>query len=232
MKRLVPPLVASNKRMLPDTAAAAAANEKEQPVEPVTLIVGGAIAAAAFLRKKAAQAAGIVIDAAKVEIFRSTLPRAAQPYAEIVLKVASEQGVDPLLIVALVQREDPKWDPNIVTFDGGHGLTQITSDKAWLARMGARAFDPYENLTHGVEMLKDNLRYFANKGLTGADQLRAALAAYNHGPGSVWADVRAGRDPDTGTTGGDYSADVTNTLASLTTSFQNAVSYAEATGQV
>lgn len=38
--------------------------------------------------------------------------------------------------------------------------------------------------------------------------LRAALAGYNAGPGNVLNDIRAGRDIDHHTAGGDYSKDV------------------------
>ena len=156
-----------------------------------------------------------IYDATKTAIFKAIIPNAAVPYADVVLQVAQEQGVDPLLIIALVQREDPAWDPNIISYDGGHGLTQITSDRVWIASTAWN--DPYLNLTKGVKMLKENLAYFASKGLTGSDQLRAALAAYNHGPGRVWANIQAGgmAAVDVGTTN-NYSAGVYATLASLT----------------
>jgi len=197
-------------------------------LEGKNLVVVGAVGAAALLflfRKQVAQVGTIVMDEAKKQIFKSIIPDAADPYADVVLQVAAEQRVDPFLIIALVEREDPKWDPNIVTYDGGHGLTQITSDKDWIASHNWA--DPYTNLTHGVEMLKENLHYFAVKGLTGGDQLRAALAAYNHGPGNVWKNIQAGRPADYGTTGNDYSAWISTKLASLTGAFTSAVAEAD-----
>src|SRR3972149_2829483 len=68
--------------------------------------------------------------------------------------------------------------------------------------------DPYTNVRKGAEILSSNMDYFANQGLEGDEQVQAALAAYNHGPGNVWANIEAGLSPDVGTAGGDYAADV------------------------
>jgi soluble lytic murein transglycosylase-like protein len=191
------------------------------------LIVGGgtatALALAAVYRREIVYAGGVVLDAAKKEIFKLVIPSAAQPYGDIILQVAEEQAIDPLLIVAIVQREDPWWDPYIVSGDGGHGLMQITSDRAWIA--SSNWSDPYTNMTKGVQMLKENLAYFARKGLVGSDQLRAALAAYNHGPRAVWLNISSNDQfigmaaVDRGTTN-NYSAGVYGTLANLTADFQ------------
>jgi hypothetical protein len=40
------------------------------------------------------------------------------------------------------------------------------------------------------------------------DNLRAAVAAYNTGPGNVEKSIKAGRDVDSSTAGHDYSKDV------------------------
>ncbi len=68
--------------------------------------------------------------------------------------------------------------------------------------------DPYTNVRKGAEILASDMDYFAARGLEGDEQVQAALAAYNHGPGNVWANIEAGLSPDWETTGGNYASDV------------------------
>lgn len=189
-----------------------------------------------FFRKQAAEIGGEIVDAAKQSIFSYVIPSAAQPYSDVILQVASEQSIDPLLITALGEQEtqwttaagySPKGDPRGTGDAGhGHGIMQI-DDRTWGDWLASHDWgDPYTNITKGVQILKQNLAYFAGKGLTGSTQLKAALAAYNHGPGNVWANIQANRDIDYGTSQSSvsgqrlgYSASVLTLLASLTDSF-------------
>jgi transglycosylase-like protein with SLT domain len=182
-----------------------------------------------FMKRKALSSIAIAaLDAVNDEIFTLSLPVKARPYAAEIKQVASEQSIDPFLLVALVQREDPAWNPSIVSNDGGHGLTQITSDKAWIA--SAAWDDPYTNLTRGAQMLNDEINFFSGKLNDQAAVIQASLAAYNHGRPKVWANVQAGLSPDTGTTGGDYASAVWQTYQDLSDSF--ATSSSAATPQV
>ena len=169
-------------------------------------------------RKSLSSLATSALDEANDLLFRAALSTNAKPYADIVRQVAREQGRDPLLLAALVDREDPWWDPNIVSADGGHGLGQITSDLAWIA--SAAWLDPYTNLTKAAEMLGVELDFFTSKfpdDPTLATQY--ALAAYNRGRTRVWASAQRGEPPDTGTTN-NYATGVWSIYDRLAGTFQ------------
>ena len=169
-------------------------------------------------RKSLSSLATSALDEANDLLFRAALSTNAKPYADIVRQVAREQGRDPLLLAALVDREDPWWDPNIVSADGGHGLGQITSDLAWIA--SAAWWDPYTNLTKAAEMLGVELDFFTSKfpdDPTLATQY--ALAAYNRGRTRVWASAQRGEPPDTGTTN-NYATGVWSIYDRLAGTFQ------------
>lgn len=68
--------------------------------------------------------------------------------------------------------------------------------------------DHAANIEYGVRYLASLLRRFPRNAA-------AAVAAYNAGPGRVNSAVRAGRSPDSVTTGGDYAADVLERAASI-----------------
>lgn len=57
-------------------------------------------------------------DAAQEQIFRSIIPASALPFADVILRVAREEGVDPLVLVAVGQRES-RW---------GAALRSLTGD--------------------------------------------------------------------------------------------------------
>lgn len=188
-----------------------------------------------MFRKKIASAGGVLIDDAKKWAFQAVISNAAAQYGDVILQVAGEQGVDPFLVVALGEQET-KWGtahglngtsgPGIIGLDGtGHGLLQIDSG-TWGDWLAANAWDdPYTNVTKGAQILKQDLAYFAGKGVTGGDQLQLALAAYNHGPGHVWSNYQSGGigaiDLDTRGRDDGYSRSVAAMLASLSSSFQS-----------
>lgn len=189
-----------------------------------------------FMKRKAiSDLAVAAIDAANDAIFRAVIPARAEPYADVIKQVAAETGIDPFIIVALGDRET-RWGtvrgaggttgPSIIGADGtGHGLMQIDSG-TWGDWIAANDWaDPYTNVKKGVSIFSTDLDYFASKGLAGEDQIRAALAAYNHGPSAVWrayqAALDAGEEPDFdhGTTGGDYSSSVWDTFTGYGNAF-------------
>lgn len=119
---------------------------------------------------------------------------------------AARHGVPLAVLVAVADREthlgalveNAGWRG-----DGGHGrgVMQI-DDRAHPMFVNAHADDDHAaNIQYGAAYLATLARTFG--GYT-----KAALAAYNAGPGAVQRAVSAGRDPDSVTTGGDYGADV------------------------
>jgi hypothetical protein len=92
----------------------------------------------------------------------------------------------------------------------GRGLMQIDFDAHEFARTGEWQ-DPAQNIRYGCQVLADNRQFFQRKSdLKGRELLRAALSAYNCGPGNTLKALRDGRDLDFYTTGRDYSKDVLN----------------------
>ena len=174
-------------------------------------------------RREISDLASAALDSANDELFRLSLPSSAQPYAPIIKRVSSETGMDPFILAAIGERESrwgnalhPRGPAGTGDNGYGHGLMQIDS-RTWSSWLASHDWaDPYTNVRKGAEILSSNMDYFANQGLEGDEQVQAALAAYNHGPGNVWANIEAmqagepGVSIDTGTAGGDYAADVWN----------------------
>jgi hypothetical protein len=103
-------------------------------------------------------------------------------------------------------RDDERLPPDASGF--GRGLMQIDYDEHEFARTGNWA-DPEANVVYGCGVLRSCLEYMAaHAHLAGEGLVRASVAAYNCGPGTVAADVAAGRDPDTSTAHRNYSRDV------------------------
>jgi len=92
----------------------------------------------------------------------------------LVDRLAAELGVPNKLAHAVVQIES-NYEPNAVSREGAMGLMQIMPDvaKDYSVR---NPFDPEQNLTAGLRLLKD---------LTTRFGLETGLAAYNAGEGAV-----------------------------------------------
>ena len=85
-------------------------------------------------------------------------------------------GVDPLLILAIIQ-EESQFDPRAVSSKGAMGLMQITQETA--KHLGLRdPFDVQENIEGGIRYLQILLERHNW-------DLRLALASYNAGPSKV-----------------------------------------------
>jgi len=82
-------------------------------------------------------------------------PQAAQTYAEIIAEVSTKHQVDPLLVVAIIQRET-KFQSSKVSRTKDYGLMQIhvthTSSSQFLGRE-KDLFDPRVNIRRGVYLL-------------------------------------------------------------------------------
>ena len=100
-------------------------------------------------------------------------PVGKEAYEELITKIANQYGLDPSLIMAVVQAES-SFNPNAVSPKGAMGLMQLMPATA--EGLGVTdAFDPAQNIDGGVRCLLGNIiRYDGD--------VLMALAAYNCGP--------------------------------------------------
>ena len=114
--------------------------------------------------------------------------------------VEDAYDLPPLLLFAVGSRETNLTNE---VGDGGHGHGVWQLDNR--SHTIPAGFDKNVHLqaTTAAKMLRSLLHSFA----TAANPIRAALAAYNAGAGTVAYNVAHGLNVDTGTAGGDYSAD-------------------------
>lgn len=111
--------------------------------------------------------------------------------ARALVEASHEHGLEPALVLAVIEVES-RFDPFAVSHKGALGLMQILpSTGAPIARRLGIAwrgpqtlFDPHANVRIGVAYLRELIDRYAN--------VRAALAAYNWGPGEIDARLRQG----------------------------------------
>ncbi len=115
----------------------------------------------------------------------------------LVRAISEEEGVDPLLVMALVQVES-RFDPWAVSERGAAGLMQITPQTS--QELGL------DNPLHPESNLRAGIRYLAGLHQTFTSET-LALAAYNAGPRRV--QEAGGAVPDIGQTR-DFVAQVQN----------------------
>jgi soluble lytic murein transglycosylase len=97
-------------------------------------------------------------------------------YADLINQVASEEGVDPELVRAIIKAES-NFDPRAVSRRGAQGLMQLMPGTAGRYAV-TNAFDPETNIRGGVRHLRFLHSLFPS-------QLPLALAAYNAGENVV-----------------------------------------------
>jgi soluble lytic murein transglycosylase-like protein len=107
---------------------------------------------------------------------RSTRDSSPQTINIFIQAAATEHGVDPLLIKAIIKAES-NFDPTAVSPKGAQGLMQLMPATARDLQV-ADPFDPQDNITGGTRYLRNMLDNY------GWD-IELSLAAYNAGPGKV-----------------------------------------------
>src|SRR6266850_1184803 len=100
----------------------------------------------------------------------------AVPFGAMIDKVATEQGVNPKLVRALVQVESA-YQPRARSSKGAMGLMQLMPATARQYGV-ADPYDPASNIEAGIKHLKSLLQRFPKS-------VALALAAYNAGEGAV-----------------------------------------------
>jgi soluble lytic murein transglycosylase-like protein len=99
----------------------------------------------------------------------------SEPVKNTIEQISREQGVDPLLVQALIHVES-RYNPYAISPKGAEGLMQLIPSTA--KEMGVRnSFDSRQNIEGGVKYLRQLMGRF--------DDLRHVLAAYNAGPAAV-----------------------------------------------
>lgn len=108
------------------------------------------------------------------------LPSLVARWLPVLRPAASQWGVPPALVEAVMQ-EESGGNPMALRRDSNGtvdaGLMQINSGNWAAYGLTADPFDPARNIAAGVQMLAGDLRRYGNVAL--------ALAAYNAGPGAV-----------------------------------------------
>lgn len=107
---------------------------------------------------------------------RSTRESTPQIINTFIQAAATEHGIDPLLIKAIIKAES-NFDPTAVSPKGAQGLMQLMPATARDLQV-ADPFDPQANIIGGTKYLHSLLESF------GWD-IELSLAAYNAGPGNV-----------------------------------------------
>lgn len=107
---------------------------------------------------------------------RSTRYSTPQKINTFIQAAATEHGVDPYLIKAIIKAES-NFDPTAVSPQGAQGLMQLMPATSRDLQV-SNPFDPQENITGGTKYLRsllDSYRW----------DVELSLAAYNAGPGNV-----------------------------------------------
>lgn len=124
----------------------------------------------------------VVVGASVAVVAYATVSRPVQ-YAAQIQEAAQENGLDPLLIYAVIDIESD-FDPQAESHMNAKGLMQILpetgqsiSDQQGLEFDEADLMDPGKNIALGSRYLKYLLNHFEDRDL--------AIAAYNGGMGNV-----------------------------------------------
>jgi hypothetical protein len=98
------------------------------------------------------------------------------PYAEIIAAASEAEGVNPMLVRAVIQVES-KFRPTARSRKGAMGLMQLMPATAREYNV-RNPFEPKANIEAGIKHLKTLIDRFGSS-------IELGLAAYNAGPGAV-----------------------------------------------
>ncbi len=128
---------------------------------------------------------------APLDLYRVAYPA---PYARLVEDAAREQGVSPLLLLALV-RQESFFDARAGSPAGAIGLTQVIepTGRTIAAELGIATFE-LADLYRPALSLRFGAHYLAQQIAAFDGNVYHALAAYNGGPGASHNAIEAGGD--------------------------------------
>lgn len=126
-------------------------------------------------------------------------------YKDSVQKIATQVGVDPSLVMAVMNNES-KGDAKAKSGKGATGLMQLMPGTA--EELGVDPNNPEENIFGGASYLKKMIDQFGN--------LTHALVAYNWGPGNAqkWI-AKGGKFASLPKETRNYVADITGTYKAI-----------------
>lgn len=104
------------------------------------------------------------------------LPATGREWAAAIQRAASDAGLDPRLLAAMVWQESG-FNPEAISGSGAIGLAQLMPATA--DGLGVDPHDPIQNLGGGARYLAWTIQEFGS--------VELGLAAYNAGPGNVRA---------------------------------------------
>lgn len=117
------------------------------------------------------------------------MPAKIQKYVEDVCTI---NDIDPLLVLAIIERESGYQPNEVNSLTGCAGLMQLSPDTLeWLyTQTGCKydPFDPYQNIAGGVYLLRWLLNWYDN-------DLPKALLAYAQGIGTATNMLKDGVNP-------------------------------------
>jgi membrane-bound lytic murein transglycosylase F len=117
-------------------------------------------------------------------VLKEKLPR----HVPALVKAAKTEGIDPLLLVALIYKES-MFDPEAVSATGVRGLLQLTQATAGELQVVDR-LDPEANIHAGARYLRQLWERLGRLDLAPWDRWFLALAAYNQGMGHTYDAIR------------------------------------------
>lgn len=138
-----------------------------------------------------------------------------EQYRAPILAAAGATGIGAEIIAGIISRESgfgrllsPKGPSGTGDYGHGRGLMQI-DDRYHGEFISSGAWrDPSQNIMYGAKLLASYRNHALKAGVTPAEALRVSLAGYNRGMSGAIASWKKGQDPDSGTTGKNYSRDV------------------------
>ncbi|WP_157929561.1 lytic transglycosylase domain-containing protein [Phyllobacterium zundukense] len=114
----------------------------------------------------------------------SNVPQSRQEVADMVKRIAQEEGVDPHFALAIAQQES-RFNQNARSPVGAIGVMQLMPGTA--QELGVNPYDTEGNIRGGVRYLKQNVNKFGGR-------MDLTAAAYNAGPNRQ--SLREGRVPN------------------------------------